>query len=57
MILKIAFAAVTILAAVAGIIVLTGEPAVAAAFAFGAAAVSAVSLAYLVGRDNKKLSL
>ncbi|WP_191089855.1 hypothetical protein [Nesterenkonia ebinurensis] len=54
MILKISFGAITLLAAVAGIIALTGEPVVAAAFAFGAAVLSGVSLAYLMGRDGKK---
>lgn len=57
MILKIAFGVITILTLVAGIMVLTGEPPVASAFAFGAAVVSAVSLAYLIGRDAKKQSL
>lgn len=57
MILKIAFGAITILTVAAGIIGLTGEPAVAAAFAFGAAVVAAVNLAYLIGRDAKKRSL
>lgn len=57
MILKIAFGAITILTAVAGIMVLTDEPTAAAALAFGAAVVSAVSLAYLIGRDAKKQSL
>lgn len=54
MILKIAFAAITVLAAVAGIISITGDPAVSAAFAFGAAVLSGISLAYLIGRDGKK---
>ena len=57
MILKIAFATITILTVVAGITVLTGEPPVAAGFAFGAAVIAAVNLAYLIGRDAKKRSL
>lgn len=57
MILKIAFGVITILAVVSGVIALTGEPAVASAFAFGAAVLSAVFLAYLIGRDAKKQSL
>ncbi|WP_022872211.1 hypothetical protein [Nesterenkonia alba] len=54
MILKIAFALITILAAIAGIIALVGDPNVAAGFSFGAAVVSAVGIAYLLGRDGKK---
>lgn len=57
MIQKIIFGVVTILAAASGVIALTGEPVVAAAFGFGAAAVSAVFLAYLIGRDAKQQSL
>ncbi|WP_300344274.1 hypothetical protein [Nesterenkonia sp.] len=54
MILKIAFGVITILAVISGIVVLTGEPPVAAGFSFGAAVVAGVSLAYLIGRDAKK---
>lgn len=57
MILKIAFGVITILALVAGIMVLIEEPPMAAGFSFGAAVVSAVGLAYLIGRDAKKQSL
>lgn len=54
MILKISFGAITLLAAVAGILALTGDPVVSAAFAFGGAVLSGISLAYLLGRDGKK---
>ncbi|GAA1817789.1 hypothetical protein [Nesterenkonia flava] len=55
MILKIAFAVITILSAIAGIIALTGDnPEVASGFAFGAAVLSAIGVAYLIGRDGKK---
>ncbi|WP_166432877.1 hypothetical protein [Nesterenkonia salmonea] len=54
MILKLAFGAIAILATVAGIVAITGEPAVASAFAFGSAVLSGISLAYLLGRDGKK---
>lgn len=54
MILKISFGAIALLATVAGIVAITGEPVVAAAFAFGSAVLSGISLAYLLGRDGKK---
>ncbi|WP_153078291.1 hypothetical protein [Nesterenkonia haasae] len=54
MILKLAFGGIAILAAVAGIVAITGDPAVASAFAFGGAVLSGISLAYLIGRDGKK---
>ncbi|WP_158583047.1 hypothetical protein [Nesterenkonia natronophila] len=54
MILKLAFGGIAILATVAGIVAITGEPVVAAAFAFGSAVLSGISLAYLLGRDGKK---
>ncbi|WP_166429903.1 hypothetical protein [Nesterenkonia sphaerica] len=54
MILKLAFGVIAILATVAGIIAIAGDPAVAAAFAFGGAVLSGISLAYLIGRDGKK---
>lgn len=57
MIQKIAFGAITILAAIAGIVALTGDPVVSSAFAFGAAVLSGVSLAYVIGRDGKKSAL
>lgn len=57
MIQKIAFGAITILAVVAGIVALTGDPIVAASFAFGAAVLSGVSLAYVIGRDGKKTAV
>lgn len=53
MILKIAFGVITILSVIAGIVALTGDPAAASAFAFGAAVISGISLAYLIGRDGK----
>ena len=56
MILKIAFGIITILAVIAGILALTGDPAAASAFGFGAAVISGVSLAYLIGRDGKNMS-
>lgn len=54
MLQKIAFAAITILAVISGIVALTGDPIVSASFAFGAAVLSGVSLAYIIGRDGKK---
>lgn len=53
MILKVAFAVMTVLAVIAGVVALTGEPALAAGFSFGTAVLSAVGLAYLMGRDGK----
>lgn len=54
MLQKIAFGVITVLAVVAGIIALTGDPIVSSGFAFGAAVLSGVSLAYIIGRDGKK---
>lgn len=58
MILKIAFALITVLAITSGVMSLTeAEPGLTAAFSFGAAVISAIGIAYLLGRDgngNKK---
>ncbi|GAB3848292.1 hypothetical protein [Nesterenkonia populi] len=53
MILKIALVLITILAVTAGITsLMETEPGVTAAFSFGAAVISAIGIAYLLGRDG-----
>ncbi|WP_146340073.1 hypothetical protein [Nesterenkonia sp. NBAIMH1] len=53
MILKIGLGLITILTVTAGIMsLMETEPGVTAGFAFGAAVVSAIGIAYLLGRDG-----